>query len=148
MGANSETFLKLRAQDFVTMYDASFTKKEAQKVGIKLVTDLLENGNVEKMEFIANLARLSEVVGTAMTEARKHIAEEKQTVMGVEFTPVNGGNTLNYSEDPIYQQLKADLDARAELLKLAQKQNVIDMYGNDVPVVSTTPRKSSITIKF
>jgi hypothetical protein len=148
MGANSETFLELRAQDFVTMYDASFTKKEAQKVGIKLVTDLLDNGNVDKMEFIANLARLSEVVGTAMAEARKHIAEEKQTVMGVEFTPVNGGNTINYSEDPIYQQLKADLDARAELLKLAQKQSVIDMYGNDVPLVSTTPRKSSITIKF
>jgi hypothetical protein len=148
MGANSETFLELRAQDFVTMYDASFTKKEAQKVGIKLVTDLLENGNVDKMEFIANLARLSEVVGTAMTEARKHIAEEKQTVMGVEFTPVNGGNTINYLEDPIYQQLKSDLDARADLLKLAQKQSVIDLYGNDVPLVSTTPRKSSITIKF
>jgi hypothetical protein len=148
MGANSETFLELRAQDFVTMYDASFTKKEAQKVGIKLVTDLLDNGNVDKMEFIANLARLSEVVGTAMTEARKHITEEKQTVMGVEFTPVNGGNIINYLEDPIYQQLKADLDARAELLKLAQKQSVIDMYGNDVPLVSTTPRKSSITIKF
>jgi hypothetical protein len=148
MGANSETFLELKAQDFVTMYDASFTKKEAQKVGIKLVTDLLDNGNVDKMEFIANLARLSEVVTTAMTEARKHIAEEKQTVMGVEFTPVNGGNTINYSEDPIYQQLKADLDARAELLKLAQKQSIIDAYGNDVPRVSTTPRKSSITIKF
>jgi hypothetical protein len=148
MGSNSETFLELRAQDFVTMYDASFTKKEAQKVGLKLVTDLLDNGNVEKMEFIANLARLSEVITTAMTEARKHITEEKQTVMGVEFTPVNGGNTINYSEDAIYQELKADLDARAELLKLAQKQSVIDAYGNDVPRVSTTPRKSSITIKF
>jgi len=148
MGASSETFLELRAQDFVTMYDSSFTKKEAQKVGVKLVTDLLENGNVDKMEFIANLARLNEVITTAMTEARKHIPEEKQTVMGVEFTPVNGGSTVNYLEDPIYQQLKADLDARAELLKLAQKQSVIDMYGNDVPLVSTTPRKSSITIKF
>ena len=148
MGASSETFLELRAQDFVTMYDSSFTKKEAQKVGVKLVTDLLENGNVDKMEFIANLARLNEVITTAMTEARKHIPEEKQTVMGVEFTPVNGGSTVNYLEDPIYQQLKADLDARAELLILAQKQSVIDMYGNDVPLVSTTPRKSSITIKF
>jgi len=148
MGASSETFLELRAQDFVTMYDASFTKKEAQKVGIKLVTDLLENGNVDKMEFIANLARLNEVIATAMTEARKHITEEKQTVMGVEFTPVNGGNTVNYLEDPIYQELKADLDHRAELLKLAQKSTVIDAYGNDVPKVGTTPRKSSITIKF
>ena len=148
MGASSETFLELRAQDFVTMYDASFTKKEAQKVGIKLVTDLLDNGNVDKMEFIANLARLNEDIGTAMTEARKHIAEEKQTVLGIEFTPVNGGNTLNYSDDEIYNVLKSDLDARVELLKLAQKQNVLDAYGNEVPKVSTTPRKSSITLKF
>lgn len=148
MGASSETFLQLRAEEFVTMYDATFTKKEAQKVGAKLVTDLLENGNVDKMQFIANLARLSEVISTAMTEARKHINEEKQTVMGVEFTPVNGGNTINYSEDEVYNVLKADLDSRAELLKLAQKQTVIDAYGNEVPKVSTTPRKSSITIKF
>ena len=148
MGASSGTFLELRAQDFVTMYDASFTKKEAQKVGIKLVTDLLDNGNVDKMEFIANLARLNEVISTAMTEARKHIAEEKQTVLGIEFTPVNGGNTLNYSEDEIYNVLKSDLDARVDLLKLAQKQNVLDAYGNEVQKVSNTPRKSSITLKF
>jgi len=33
-------------------------------------------------------------------------------------------------------------------LKLAQKQEVLDMYGNEVPKVSVSPRKSSITIKF
>ncbi len=43
----------------------------------------INNGNVDKMEFIANLARLNEVISTAMTEARKHIAEEKQTVLVV-----------------------------------------------------------------
>jgi hypothetical protein len=55
---------------------------------------------------------------------------------------------LNYSDDDVYNVLKADLDARAELLKLAQKQSVLDTYGNEVPKVSTTARKSSITIKF
>ena len=141
-------FYEMRAEEMALMYDATFTKKEAQKVGAKLVTDLLESGEVDKMQFTANLARLNEVISTAMTEVRKHIPEEKQTVLGVEFTPVNGGSTINYAEDPIYSQLKADLDARAELLKLAQKQDVLDMYGNEVLKVSTTPRKSSITIKF
>jgi hypothetical protein len=148
MGANSRDFLELRAEHFTTMYDATFTKKEAQKVGVQLVNDVLDSGNVSTLQFVANLARFNEVVSTAMAEVRKHIPAEKQTVLGVEFTPVNGGNTINYLEDPIYQQLKADLDARAELLKLAQKQDIIDAYGNDVPKVSTTPRKSSITIKF
>ena len=97
---------------------------------------------------MANLCRLKEVVNSADSEMSKHLPQEKSNVWGVEFTPVNGGNTINYAEDEIYQQLKADLDARADLLKLAQTQTIIDAYGNDVPKVSTTPRKSSITIKF
>ena len=141
-------FMELRAEQMASLYDSTFTKKEAQKTGVKLVTDLLESGEVDKMQFTANLARLNEVISSAMAEVRKHIPEEKQSVLGVEFTPVNGGNTINYSEDPIYAQLKADLDDRAELLKLAQKQDMFDAYGNDVPKVSTTPRKNSITIKF
>ena len=145
---SKDQFMELRAEQMASLYDATFTKKEAQKTGVKLVTDLLESGEVDKMQFTANLARLNEVISSAMAEIRKHLPEEKQTCLGVEFTPVNGGNTINYSECPIYSQLKADLDARAELLKLAQKQDVLDMYGNEVPKVSTTPRKSSITIKF
>jgi hypothetical protein len=72
------------------------------------------------------------------------------TCYGVEFTPVNGGETINYSDDPIYQNLKADLKEREELLKLAlkQTQTIFDAYGNEVPQVSITPRKSSITLKF
>jgi len=141
-------FFEMRAEQMVSLYDSTFTKKEAQATGKKLVADLLESGEVDKMQFIANLARLNEVVSTAMAEAREHVHFEKQTVMGVEFTPVNGGDTLNYIDDPIYVQLKSDLDARVELLKLAQKQEVLDTYGNDVPKVSKSPRKSSITIKF
>ena len=148
MGASKELFLQLQEQDFITMYDATFTKKQAVLTGKRMVDNLLENGNVDTMQFTANLARLNEVISTALTEVRKHLPEEKQTVMGVEFTPVNGGNTLNYSDDEVYNVLKADLDARVELLKLAQKQPVSDTYGNEVMKVSTTPRKSSITIKF
>lgn len=141
-------FFEMRAEQMATMYDASFTKKEAIATGKRMVDNLLESGEVDKMQFTSNLARLFEVVNSAMTEIRKHLPEEKQTINGVEFTPVNGGNTINYSDDPIYNSLKKDLDDRVELLKLSQKQDIIDAYGNDVPKVSTTPRKSSITIKF
>lgn len=141
-------FFEMRDQEIAHLYPADFTKKEAQNAGKKMIDSLLESGEVDKMKFAANLARLNEVISTAMTEIRKHISEEKQSVLGVEFTPVNGGSTINYDEDPIYSQLKADLKAREELLKLAQKQDMFDAYGNEVPKVSTTPRKSSITIKF
>jgi hypothetical protein len=87
-------------------------------------------------------------VNSADNELRNNLPHEKISVYGVEFVPVNGGETINYAEDEIYAQLQEDLKNRAELLKLAQKQDVIDAYGNDVPKVSTTPRKSSVTIKF
>ena len=148
MGATANTFLQLREQDIVTLYDATFTKKDAQKTGLNLAKTIINGGEVSKHEALANLVRLNEVISIALTEVRKHLPEEKQTVMGVEFTPVNGGNTLNYSDDEVYNVLKADLDARVELLKLAQKQPILDTYGNEVMKVSTTPRKSSITIKF
>jgi hypothetical protein len=70
-------------------------------------------------------------------------------VVGLEFNYVQGGNTLNLTEDGRYNDLKLALDRRVELLKLAQKQETTDPYNNydAVPKVSTSPRKSSITIK-
>ena len=148
MGATSEAFLQLRAEEMAYMYEPTFTKKEAKETGVKLVQDLLDNGKVDKLQFMANLCRLKEVVNAADEEMRKHLPAEKIKTYGVEFTPVEGGSVVNYAEDPIYCQMKTDLDNRVELLKLAQKQPVIDSYGNDVPKVGTTPRKSSVTIKF
>lgn len=145
---SKDLFLQMREQEVATMYDATFTKKEAILTGKKMVDNVIENGNINKHEFASGLVRMFEVLQSAVTEIRKHLPEEKAIINGVEFTPVNGGNTINYSDDEIYNELKSDLDARVELLKLAQKQVVLDTYGNEVPKVSTTPRKSSITIKF
>jgi len=146
---SKEQFFLMRAEQMAEMYDSTFTKKEAILTGKRMVDNLLESGNVNKMEFGANLVRLNEVISSAVNTFRESIIDiEKQSALGVEFSPVNGGNTINYSEDAVYCELKKDLDARTELLKLAQKQEVLDTYGNEVPKVSTTPRKSSITIKF
>ena len=148
MGSNSEQFLQLRAGELSNLYAQDFTKKEAIATGKKMIDNLLENGESDKLQVMANLARIKEVINSADSELRKHLPQEKTECFGVTFTPVNGGNTINYSEDPIYVQLEKDLKARQELLKLAQKQEVLDTYGNEVPKVSTTPRKSSVTITF
>jgi hypothetical protein len=113
-----------------------------------MVDNVIENGHVDKHQFMANICRLKEVINSADSEMRKYLPFEKLKYYGVEFVPTNGGDTINYNEDPIYCQLKADLDARVELLKLAQKQPIIDAYGNNVPKVGTTPRKNSISLKF
>jgi hypothetical protein len=147
MGANAVRFLQ-DSEKLMSMYEPTFTKKDAILTGKRMVDDVIESGNIDKHQFMAQICRLKEVINSADSEMRKWLPEEKMTILGVEFTPVNGGSTIDYSEDPIYCQLKADLDARVELLKLAQKQTIIDAYGNDVPKVGTTPRKNSITLKF
>ena len=146
---SKDLFFEMRTEEIATMYDSTFTKKEASQTGSSLVKNALENGDVDKMQLFANLARLNEVISSALNECRNSIdVYEKVSVLGVEFNPTNGGNTINYSDDEIWVELKRCLDARTEELKLAQKQDVFDAYGNQVPKVSTTPRKSSITIKF
>lgn len=148
MGASANSFLELRAEEMVTMYDATFTKKDAILTGKRMVDDVLEKGLVGKHEFMTTLVRLKNVIDSAETEMRSNLPLEKFSINGIDFSPVDGGNTVNYADDEIYRTIKADLDARVELLKLAQKQEMIDLYGNDVPKVSLTPRKSSLTIKF
>ena len=141
-------FFEMRAEQMTTMYDATFTKKDAQKAGANLVLTALEDGIVGKLELMANLVRLKEVIDTAVITMRDKLPFEKTEVLGVSFSPVDGGNIVNYSDDEIWAEHKRDLDARQDQLKLAQKQPTFDAYGNEVPKVSTTPRKSSITIKF
>lgn len=142
-------FFEMRAEQMTALYDSTFTKKDAIKTGENLIDSILESGEVDIMQLGANLVRLQQVISSAVDKFRSHIIDtEKVTVLGVEFTPTNGGNTINYSDDEIWQTLKKDLDDRTELLKLAQKQPAFDAYGNEVPKVSTTPRKSSVTIKF
>lgn len=148
---SKEQFELMRFQEMETLYSPTFTKKEATETGKRLVKSVLDNGEVNKLHFIANLARLNEVITSAMAEARESIIDiEKTKELGVEFVPVNGGETLNYEDDEVYFTLKSDLKSREELLKLAykSKDSFFDAYGNEVPKVSSKPRKSSITIKF
>ena len=142
-------FFEMRAEQMTALYDSTFTKKDAIKTGENLIQSVLDSGDVDIMELGANLARLEQVISSAMAKFRTHIiAAEKTTVLGVEFSPVNGGNTVNYSDCEIWCELKRCLDERTEQLKMAQKQDTFDAYGNQVVKVSTSPRKSSITIKF
>jgi len=144
---SKENFFLMRAEEMATLYDASFTKKEAITTGKRMVDNIIEAGEIGKLEFMSNLARLKWVIDSAESEMRSKLELfDTQIVNGVTFTHVKGGKTLNYTDDEIYNQLKADLDNRVELLKLAQNQTIIDAYGNEVPKVSTKPRASSITI--
>ena len=147
MGKSKNLLMMMQEQE-VNTNNFLPSKKELQLSAKKFTTNLLDSGEMDKMELFAQAVRVNEVLSIVTDELKNSLPAENFEAYGIKGTYRNGGSTPNYSEDPIYAQLKADLDARAELLKLAQKQEVIDLYGNTVPKVSENIRKSSLSISF
>jgi len=143
---SKQLFELMREQESFPIH---FGKKDYISRGKEIVSSVLQDGEIDKMEFWTKVAKIKETINAMDSQLREEISlTEKTTLHNVEFNPVQGGFTINYDEDIVYQEFKKQLKEREELLKLAQRMEVPDMYGNIVPKVSTTPRKSSITIKF
>ena len=144
----SKDLFSLMRQQEIDTQNFLPNKIEIQLSARTFVKDLLNAGETDKYELLAQAKRMSEALEVINSELLKVLPQENFEAFGMKGTFRSGGETINYTDDAIYCQLKADLDARAELLKLALKQDVIDAYGNEVPKVSTTPRKSSLAISF
>lgn len=142
----SKDLFQLMRQQEIETKNFLPNKKEIQFSAKTFINELLDSGEIDKIELLAQAKRMSEALEVINAKLIEVLPQENFEAYGMKGTYRSGGETINYAEDPIYQQLKADLDARAELLKLAQKQTIIDAYGNDVPKVSTTPRKGSLAI--
>jgi predicted transcriptional regulator len=124
------------------------SKKELELSSKTFVKNLIDAGEINKVEAFAQAERLTTAISSVRDELKASLPREKQTAYGIEINPVNGRQMIQFSEDAIWLQLNADLKAREELLKLALKQDVIDAYGNDVPKVSIKYSADSLTIKY
>ena len=144
---SKDLFFLMREQEVQT---SNFlpTKKEIQLSSQTFIKEILDAGEIDKFELLAQAKRMGEALDIINAELLKVLPQENFEAYGLKGTFRSGGDTINYAEDKIYAIIKKELDDRAELLKLALKQDVIDSYGNDVPKVSTTPRKSSLAISF
>ena len=144
---SKDLFLMMREEEVAT---SNFlpTKKEIKASASALAQKISHDGNHNIKEVYAQAIRLKEALTEIENQLKKELPLENFEGFGLVGTYRNGGNTVNYKEDEIYNALKSDLDDRIELLKLAQKQDVLDTYGNEVPKVSVTPRKSSLAISF
>ena len=150
MGQSKNLLMQMRETDIISLYDATFTKKEAQTTGANLANEIAENGNVSKHEALANLLRLNEVISSAIEVLKSKVSDEKTIVLGVEFTPNNGRAMMQYKDDAVWCELSEKLKERESLLKLAtnSKDEIYDSEGVQVPKVSVNYSKSSLTIKF
>jgi len=144
---SKDLFMLMREQEIQT---SNFlpNKKEIQFSAKTFITNVLEAGETDKYELLAQAKRMGEALDIINIELLKVLPQENFEAFGLKGTFRSGGDTINYAEDEIYATIKKDLDARTEQLKLAQKQDTFDAYGNQVPKVSTTPRKSSLAISW
>jgi len=126
------------------------SKKEIQITSKKFVSNLLDAGEVNKVEVYAQALRLKEALSIIEAELKESLGQENFEAFGIKGTYRNGGESLNYSDDPIYLDLQNQLKAREELLKTALKIDYpfYDSEGIEIPKVSTTNRKSSLSITF
>ena len=84
-------------------------------------------------------------------EAEKH--GKTFSAFGAEITLKEGSLTPNYEEDEVYADLKAQMKAREELLKIAFRQAgktaIFDeSTGEQVPVCTAKATKASIAVSF
>jgi hypothetical protein len=144
---SKDLFFMMREQEVQT---SNFlpTKKEIQLSSQTFIKEILDAGEIDKFELLAQAKRMGEALDIINAELLKVLPQENFEAYGLKGTFRSGGDTINYAEDRIYATIKKELDDRAELLKLALKQDMFDAYGNEVPKVSTTPRKSSLAISF
>jgi hypothetical protein len=150
MERSKDMFLEMREADIVSLYDATFTKKEAIKTGQNLAQNIIDSGNVSKHEALANLVRLQEVVSNAVSVLKDSVSDEKLSILGVEFTPMNGRSMPQFSDDDVWQDLSKKIKQREELLKVAIKSDepIYDNEGVEVPKISCNYSKSSLNIKW
>lgn len=147
---SKDGFFLMRAEQMASLYDSSFTKKDAVETGKKLTKQVFEAGEVNVFHYGANLARLSEVINSALSEFKNSISIDKTKELGVEFNHVQSSETLNFKDDNVWSDIKEELIYREEILKTAykSKNEIYDENGILVPKVSSSVRKGYVTIKF
>ena len=126
------------------------TKKEIQFSAKKFAKELIDKGEVDKVELFAQAVRLNEVLSIITDELKNTLSSENFEAFGIKGTFINGGSTPNYKECEIWSDIAKELKERQELLKLAMKSDkeIYDEAGVLVPKVSEIIRKSSLSITF
>jgi len=149
MKTSKDLFMLMRESEIQT---SNFlpTKKEVIASSEKFAKDLIDAGEIDKVELFAQAIRMSEALSVITDQLKQSLPQENFEGFGLRGTYRNGGSTPNYSEDELWSNLKEKLTDREMLLKVAQKSNetIFDSEGCEVPRVSENIRKSSLSISY
>ena len=125
-------------------------KKEIQFSATKFITNVIDSGEVDKYELLAQAKRMQEALDVITAKILEVVPQENFEAFGLKGTFRNGGDTINYKDDFKWSEIKDKLTEREMLLKVALKSNssLYDDDGIEVTRVSTSPRKSTLAITW
>jgi hypothetical protein len=125
-------------------------KKEIQFSATKFITDVIDGGEVDKYELLAQAKRMQEALDVITAKILEVVPQENFEAFGLKGTFRNGGETINYKDDFKWSEIKEKLNEREMLLKVALKSNssIYDDDGVEVTRVSTSPRKDTLAISW
>jgi adenylosuccinate synthase len=146
----SKDLFQLMRQQEIDTQNFLPNKLEIQLSAKTFIKEVLDAGEIDKIELLAQAKRMGEALDVINDELIKVLPQENFEAFGLKGTFRSGGETINYKDCEVWNDINRELKEREELLKLALKlQNEIyDAAGVQVPKVSTTPRKSSLAISF
>jgi hypothetical protein len=149
MGATKNLF-ELMTQQEIESKNFLFTKKEIILNATNFAKNLIDSGEVDKVELFAQAIRMSEALSVITEQLKQSLPQENFEAFGLKGTYRSGGSTPNYSEDELWSKLKEKLTDREMLLKVAMKskETIYDSEGCEVPRVSENVRKSSLSITY
>lgn len=136
---------------------AQMSKRDIQQSAHNAASIELAEGNTNPLErFILAKRAITFLEGysetlkpQAMTEAEKY--GKSGNAYASKFELKNSGDRYDYSSDPVYAQIEAQLKARKELLDVARKSkdSIFDSEGVEVPKVPVKSHGSNtIAITF
>jgi hypothetical protein len=125
-------------------------KREIQFSATKFITDVIDGGEIDKYELLAQAKRMQEALDVITAKILEVVPQENFEAFGLKGTFRNGGETINYKDDFKWSEIKEKLSEREMLLKVALKSNssIYDDDGVEVTRVSTSPRKDTLAISW
>jgi hypothetical protein len=125
-------------------------KKEVQFSANTFITNVIDGGEVDKYELLAQAKRMQEALDVITAKILDVMPQENFEAFGLKGTFRNGGETINYKDDFKWSEIKEKLSEREMLLKVALKSNstIYDDDGIEVTRVSTSPRKDTLAISW
>ena len=126
------------------------SKKELELSSKTFAKNLIDTGDINKVEAFAQAERLTTAISNVRDELKASLPREKQIAYGIEINPVNGRQMIQFSEDELWADLNRKLKEREEVLKISLKQTepLYDSQGCEIPKVSVKYSADSLTIKY